>query len=144
MNCQCPYLSRQTVAPVLLFFSGSVGSRWAWKASPAASDRPNSGQHEMPKNIPVTSLQHVMRCRTRKRHLPGASFCFHLKNAQRWLSKQRLCCIHCALMVLQGDSGGPLLVRSSFGSPWTVAGIVSYGIGMYLAFQFINTSIQIK
>lgn len=29
----------------------------------------------------------------------------------------------------QGDSGGPLLVRSSFGSPWTVAGIVSYGIG---------------
>jgi secreted trypsin-like serine protease len=33
------------------------------------------------------------------------------------------------LELFQGDSGGPLFVRSTPGSPWIQAGIVSFGLG---------------
>ncbi|XP_057376100.2 chymotrypsin-like protease CTRL-1 [Daphnia carinata] len=51
------------------------------------------------------------------------------RKAYPLLAYSMLCAAAPGRDTCQGDSGSPLLVRSSSGSPWTVAGIVSHGKG---------------
>ncbi|XP_046451011.1 trypsin-1-like isoform X1 [Daphnia pulex] len=51
------------------------------------------------------------------------------KTSYSTLATSMLCAAAPGKDTCQGDSGGPLLVRSAPGSPWTQAGIVSFGNG---------------